>query len=170
VRPQIGLVTEFRTFLNQFTDKSNPFADETKPLVDSTNYELWARNDGQERADCQAGGFDRGRIVAVGVRTRLTVRAAGTAGLGAGSERLVDDGLDGARTAAAFGAAAEATIELLGVPGQIFRALDSTADIVIGQDVTGTNNHESGMLIRAADDQPILETRGGCKRKNPIFK
>jgi hypothetical protein len=25
-RPQIGLVTEFRTLLNQFTGKSNPFA------------------------------------------------------------------------------------------------------------------------------------------------
>jgi hypothetical protein len=79
------------------------------------------------------------------------VRATGTAGLGAGSERLVDDSLDGARTAAAFSAAAEATIELLGVPGQIFRALDGTADIVVGQDVTGTNNHESGTLVRAAE-------------------
>jgi hypothetical protein len=106
----------------------------------------------------------------VGVRTRLFVRAAGTAGLGAGSERLVDDGLDGARTAAAFGAAAEATIELLGIPGQIFRTMDGTADIVVGQDVTGTNNHESGALIRAADDQSILKTPRGCKRKNPIFK
>jgi hypothetical protein len=119
---------------------------------------LWARNDGQERSDCQAGGFERRRVVAVGARTRLTVRAAGTAGLGAGAERLVDDGLDGARTAAAFGAAAEATIELLGVPGQIFRALDGTADIVVGQDVTGTNDHERGTLIRAADDQSILKT------------
>jgi hypothetical protein len=98
------------------------------------------------------------------------VRATGTAGLGAGSERLVNDGLDGARTAAAFGAAAEATIELLGVPGKIFRALDGTANIVVGQDVTGTNNHESGMLIGAADDPSILKTREGCKRKNPIFK
>jgi len=59
---------------------------------------------------------------------------------------------------------------LLGIPGQIFRTLDGTANIVIGQDVTGTNNHESGALIRAADDQSILKTKGGCKRKNPIFK
>jgi hypothetical protein len=146
----MGLDAEFRTFLNQFTDKRNPFADETKPPVDSMNYELWARNDGQERLDCQAGGFER-RLVVVGVRTRLLVGAAGTAGLGAGSQRLVDDGLDGARTAAAFGAAAEATIELLGIPGQIFRTFDGTANIVVGQNVTGTNNHEGGALIRAAE-------------------
>ena len=96
--------------------------------------------------------------VDVRIRPGLTVGASRITGVGAGTERLVDDGLDGARTAAAFGAAAETTIELLWVPGQIFRALDGTADIVVGQDVTGTNNHESGMLIRAAEDQSILKS------------
>jgi hypothetical protein len=110
--------------------------------------------------------------VAVGVRigVHLTVRAAGTAGLGARPKRLLDDGLDGAGAAAAFGAAAEATVELLGIPGEIFRTLDGTANIVVGKDVTGTNNHESGALVRAAENPSILKATPGCKRKNPIFK
>ena len=41
------------------------------------------------------------------------VRAACAAGLGARAQRFVDDGLDGAGTAAAFGAATEAAIDLL---------------------------------------------------------
>ena len=82
----------------------------------------------------------------MGVLMRLGpgVRASGAAGLGAGAERLVDDGLDGARAAAAFGAATEAAIDLLGATGEIHHRGDGTADIVVGEDVTGTNNHESG--------------------------
>jgi hypothetical protein len=56
-----------------------------------------------------------------GLAVRLTVRASGTAGLGASTQSLVDDGLDGARAAAAFGTAAEATIDLLGIPGEVLR-------------------------------------------------
>ena len=54
------------------------------------------------------------------VRRGPGVGASGTAGLGAGAERLVDDGLDGARATAAFGAAAEAAIDLLGISGKVF--------------------------------------------------
>ena len=54
------------------------------------------------------------------VRRGPGVRASGTAGLGAGAERLVDDGFDGARATAAFGAAAEAAIDLLGISGKVF--------------------------------------------------
>jgi len=49
------------------------------------------------------------------------VGAAGATGLGAGTKSLVNDGFDGARAPAAFSAAAEAAIELLGIAGQIFR-------------------------------------------------
>ena len=76
------------------------------------------------------------------VRRRPAVRAAEAAGLGAGAQSLVNDGLDGARASAAFGAAAEATIDLLGIARQIIGCCDGTADIVIGKDVAGTNNHE----------------------------
>ena len=97
------------------------------------------------------------------------VRATGTALLGAGAEGFVDDGLDGARAAAAFGAAAEAAVDLLGVPGKLFRAIDRVADIVVGQDVTGTNDHGSG---RPFGDAPSSISNGpaGCKRKNRSFK
>ena len=77
------------------------------------------------------------RSVAVGMRT---IRAAG---LGAGAQRLVDDGLDGARAAAAFGTAAEAAIHLLGISCHGPTAIDGIADIVVAEDVTGTDNHRS---------------------------
>jgi hypothetical protein len=72
----------------------------------------------------------------------LAVRASRTAGLGAGAQSLIDDGFDGTRAAAAFGTAAEATVDLLGIPGKVFRTIDRTADIMVGQDVAGTNDHE----------------------------
>ena len=77
----------------------------------------------------------------------LAVRASGAAGLGAGAQGLVDDGLDGARASATFGAAAEATINLLGITGKVRRSVDRTADILVADDVTGTNNHETGRPI-----------------------
>ena len=77
----------------------------------------------------------------------LAVRASGAAGLGAGAQGLVDDGLDGARASAAFGAAAEAAIDLLCIAGKVFRRLDGAADIVVADDVTGTDNHENGRPI-----------------------
>ena len=72
------------------------------------------------------------------------VRATGAAFLGAGAECFVDDGLDGARAAAAFGAAAEATVNLLGIPRQVRSRTYGTTDIVVAQDVAGTDNHETG--------------------------
>ena len=75
------------------------------------------------------------------------VRASGAAGLGAGAQGFVNDGLDGARASAAFGAAAEAAIDLLGIAGKVLRRLHGAADIVVADDVTGTNNHESGRPI-----------------------
>jgi len=82
------------------------------------------------------------RLVDVRVRRGAAVRAAGTAGLGASAERFVNDTLDGARASPAFGRATEATIDLLRVTRQVLRGADSAADIVVGQDVAGTNNHE----------------------------
>ena len=78
----------------------------------------------------------------VSVRPGLAVRTAGTAGLGTSAERLVNDALDGARASPAFGGATKAAIDLLGVTRQIFRGADGAADIMVSQDVAGTNNHE----------------------------
>lgn len=59
-------------------------------------------------------------VLWMAMRVRLAMRAAGTAGLGAGAEGLVNDGLDGARAPPALGAATEASIELLGASGEAF--------------------------------------------------
>jgi len=70
------------------------------------------------------------------------VRAAGAALLGAGAERFVDNGLDGACTPAAFGAAAEATVNLFRIARQVRGSADGIPDIVVAQNVAGTDNHE----------------------------
>ena len=84
---------------------------------------------------------ERKLAMGVGIFRDLAVRAAGTAGLGASPEGLVDDGLDGARASAAFGATTETAVDLLGATGKIIRSADGVADIVVAEDVAGTNNH-----------------------------
>jgi hypothetical protein len=108
----------------------------------------------------------------VGIRTSMAVRASGTARLGTSPERFVDDRLDGARAPAAFGAATEAAIDLLGATREIRHRIDGTTDIVVGEDVTGTNNHESGRSKgdATATVTEILNTATGCKRKSRLFK
>jgi hypothetical protein len=76
------------------------------------------------------------------------MRASGLAGLGAGAESLVNDGFDRARASATFDAAAEAAIDLPGVARKVFRRADGMADIVIAEDVAGTNNHENEKTLR----------------------
>ena len=71
----------------------------------------------------------------------MAVRATRTASLGACSERFIHDLPDGPRTAAALSAAAEAAIHLTGGSRQIFRGGHCAADVVVGQDVTRTNDH-----------------------------
>jgi hypothetical protein len=84
---------------------------------------------------------EREIAVDVGIFRDLVMRAARTAGLGASSQRLVDNGLEGARASAAFGATTETAIDLLGATGKIIRSADGVADIVVAEDVAGTNNH-----------------------------
>jgi hypothetical protein len=94
------------------------------------------------------------------------VRAAGTAGLGAGTESLINDGFDGARASATFGAAAEATINLLGMARKVFSGPDGVADIVVAEDVAGTNNHKGGGLIGdAAEPMRYLWRQRDAKEK-----
>ena len=68
-----------------------------------------------------SGGFECQRVFDVLMRGGLAVRAAGAAGLGASPQRLINDGLDGARASAAFGAAAETSVDLLGTAGKVLR-------------------------------------------------
>ena len=79
------------------------------------------------------------------------VRASRMAGLGAGAQGFVNDGLDGARASAAFDAAAEAAIDLLGIARNVFRGIDRLADIAVAEDVAGTNNHENGKAFGDAE-------------------
>ena len=77
------------------------------------------------------------------VRPGAAVRAIGVAGPSAGPERIVDDGLDGARAPTAFGTAAEATIKLLCATRKVARGAHGIADIMIAKDVAGANDHLS---------------------------
>ena len=68
-----------------------------------------------------SGGSERERGIVMRLGVPRAVGAAGPTGLGASPKSLVNDGFDGARAPPAFGAAAEAAIELLGIAGQTFR-------------------------------------------------
>jgi len=68
-----------------------------------------------------SGGSERERGIDMRLGVPRAVGAPGATGLGASTQSLVNDGLDGARAPATFSTAAEAAIELLGIAGQIFR-------------------------------------------------
>ena len=106
----------------------------------------WNRGIGQIRK-FSAGGERKllSRLVICGVG--VAVRTAGAAGLGAGAKRFIDDSLDGTCAPAAFGAAAEATIDLLWITRQVRSCAYGIPDIVVAKDVAGTNDHKSGRPI-----------------------
>src|SRR5690348_1157129 len=88
LRPDPGLESLFRTLLSQKRRKGNRSAwIRWCDRLGETSYGVSGRREGV------FDGF-----------FGLAVRATGTAGLGAGAERFVDDGLDGAGAAAAFSA------------------------------------------------------------------
>jgi hypothetical protein len=99
----------------------------------------------------EAFGFSGGRERELGVdvllRPAMAMRASGAAGLGAGTEGVVNDGLDGACASTTFCAAAETAIDLLGMARKVFRSADGVTDIVVAEDVAGTNNHENGRVL-----------------------
>jgi hypothetical protein len=121
----------------------------------------WPEGMGRQNSRCEGGSeaairakigqmcsFSGGReCEGIVMRCGLGVPATGQAAIDAGTERLLDDGRDGARAAAAFGAAAETAIDLLGVPGKLVRIVDGMADVVVAQDVTGTNDHEKTAVL-----------------------
>jgi hypothetical protein len=116
---------------------------------------------GRERESCFRGGLIGGGAAAV--------RAARATFLGAGAERFVDDGLDGARAPAAFGAAAEATVNLFRISRQVRGCAYGIPDIVVAQNVAGTDNHETGKTLGDATSS-IFKRAVRCKRKRGIFK
>ena len=54
---------------------------------------------------------------------------------------LVDDGLDGPCAATAFHDAAKATMDMLGMTQHIVSGTDGIADIMVAEDVAGTDDH-----------------------------
>jgi hypothetical protein len=133
--------------LNHFADGSNPPAAKAATNRIPANFE-WSGG-GEQELDMD-GRVGRG----------LAVGAARTAGFGAGAKRLVDDGLDRARAPAALCAAAEATIDLLGIARQIFRCVNGATDIVVRDDVAGTDDHE--------DDGPTGDAKPSIGAKPSI--
>ena len=59
----------------------------------------------------------------------------------AGAERLFDDRLDRARATAACCAAAKAAIDILRIARKFVSSADGVADILVADDVTGTDDH-----------------------------
>lgn len=99
------------------------------------------------------------------------MRTSGAASLRTGAQGLIDDGLDGTRAAAAFGATAEATIDLLGIPGEVvFRTTDRTADIMVGQDVARTNNHETAWLFHWRGRLIDIQADDRLQKEKPCFR
>ena len=85
--------------------------------------------------DIGPDAFDRG--VRCGMRTPFAAFA------GAGAKCFGDDLLDGPGASAAFGATAEAAIDLLGRARHFIGGGHGGADVVIGQYVAGTDDHEN---------------------------
>jgi len=129
--------TLFRTLLNEIRGESNLSREKA---VRSRRY--WRIQSNQ-----RFSGSGEREFVSRFVRYIMAVRAARAAGLGAGAERLVDDRLDGTGTTAAFGAAAEAAVNLLGMTREIRCCVNGIADVMVAQNVTGTNDHEVGRPI-----------------------
>jgi len=118
---------------------------------------------GRER---ELGG---GLAVLVGGVRMSGMGTAGAAGLGAGAECLVDDRLDGARAAATLGTAAEAAIHLLCISGHGPAAIDGVADIVVAQDVTGTDNHQRRQVQRVMLANMDMIGPGGMQKEKAVL-
>ena len=80
---------------------------------------------------------------------RRRVRTAGAAGLATGAQGFVHDLLDGPRAASALRAAAQTAVDLARRTRRV-RAAAGIADIVVGQKVTGTNDH-GGITLAGLD-------------------
>ena len=59
---------------------------------------------------------------------------------GAGAERILDDLVDGAGAAAAFGAAAETAVDLPRRARKIGRGADRAADVFVAQNIARTDD------------------------------
>src|SRR3984893_14680416 len=130
----------------------------TLPSHITRSSNLMPKGPAGEAKDIEDSGdnFERKFAVDMPMRPGPAVRASGMAGLGASTERLVNDGFDAAGASATFGAATEAAIDLLGVAWKVFRGVDGITDIVVAEDVAGTDNHKDGGLTGDAEPMRYL--------------
>ena len=98
---------------------------------------------------------------------RMVRRVGASSGTlpGASAQRILDDLVDGAGATAAFGAAAEAAIDLPCRARKIGRGADRAADVIIAQHIAGTDDQDclpgdaAYWLVKA-------QARGKAKRFN----
>src|SRR5689334_23374764 len=102
-------------------------------------------------------------------RNRSPVMLASVPALArAGAERLVDDRLDSACATAACCAAAKAAIDVLGIARKLIRRADGVANILVADDVAGTDDHGTRDSWRRGGS--ILDWTARGKRKNGFLK
>lgn len=97
------------------------------------------------------------------------MRTAGAAALGTGAQSFIEDRLDGPGAAAAFRVAPQAAINLLGVARKVRGCIHCIADIMVAEDVAGTDDHEVGGPFGRC--LPIIGIEGGSatQRGNQAF-
>ena len=93
------------------------------------------------------------------------VRTANGAFPGAGAQGILDDLVDRAGTTAAFGAAAEAAIDLPCRARHIGRSADRAADVLVTQHIAGTND-QGGFPCDAAVSILNAPLQGKAKKIN----
>ncbi len=71
-------------------------------------------------------------------------RAIGAAAPGEFRQRIVHDGADRPRAAPALRAAAETAVDLRGGARAVRTRIHAAADVAVGQDIAGTDDHASG--------------------------
>ena len=110
-----------------------------------------------------------GRHMRVGVVLRVVRRMGASSGTlpGAGTQRVLDDLVDGAGAATAFGAAAKAAIDLPCCARTIGRGADRAADVIIAQNIAGTDDQDClpGDVLMS-----IIEPGPCCKMISINFK
>lgn len=121
---------------------------------------IWTNSAGRERKRLS-------NVLSGLILCRVTMRATRAALLGAGTKRFIDDGLDGTRASAAFGTAAKATVNLLWISRHFRRCAHGIADVMVAQDIAGTDDHEICRTLRGAPHR-YLRARRDAKGKAAV--
>lgn len=136
--PGTAPVNQFRTVLSQIEIRDNPFPVPGTGLG-KIRKGIRTKSGGCDRQVLKFG-TDSHRL-AMAVAVVVAVWAALAASLGARAKRLIHDLANGPGAAATLGATAKAAIDLPRSARQIAGISHSVADVVVANDVAGTNDH-----------------------------